>query len=156
MHASASTIISFLVLLLLLPFLSPLQLLSLCLCHFAPATLSCRLLRAQYDRHSVGPAPEKDVLVVGIKEGLSVSLLREAGSKCGAVLGVRVHRHPKTKAFLGAATITYARAGDGKKAVCVLDKSTVGGCCLEAELDDRGERFSFCVAVLVREWELRL
>lgn len=101
--------------------------------------LSCCLLHTQYDRHSVGPAPEKDVLVVGIKEGLSVSLLREAGSKCGAVLGVRVHRHPKTKAFLGAATITYARAGDGKKAVCVLDKSTVGGCCLEAELDDRGE-----------------
>ena len=87
------------------------------------------------------------MLVVGIKEGLSVSLLREAGSKCGVVLGVRVHRNPKTKAFLGAATITYAHAGDGKKAVHGLDKSVVGGCYLKAELDDRGGYFSLCVQV---------
>ena len=78
------------------------------------------------------------MLVIGIKEGLSVSLLREAASKCGTVLGVKVHRNPKTKAFLGAATISYACAGDGKKAAGVLDKSVVGGCYLKAELDDKG------------------
>ena len=100
--------------------------------------LSCFLACAQYDRHSVGPVPERDVFVVGIKEGLPVSLLREAGSKCGVVLGVRVHRNPKTKVFLGAATISYARAGDGRKAIDILDKSVIGGCLLKAELDDRG------------------
>ena len=51
---------------------------------------------------------------------------------------IKFHRHPKTKAFLGAVTICFCYCGSGKKAVETLDGVIIGGCYLRAELDDQG------------------
>ena len=51
---------------------------------------------------------------------------------------IKFHRHPKTKTFLGAATVSFMRTGEGRRAVGELDGKIVGGCYLRAELDDQG------------------
>lgn len=89
------------------------------------------------------------MLIIGISEGLPLSLLREEAAKHGVVQGVKMHKDPKTKGFLGAATITYTRAGDGKKAACALDQSIVRGCYLKADLDDKGMFSLLCTCTSV-------
>ena len=56
-----------------------------------------------------------------------------------AVHSIKFHRHPKTKTFLGAATVSFEQSGSGRKAVKELDGRIVGGCYLRAELDDSGK-----------------
>ena len=93
----------------------------------------------QYDRYWVGESPERDVFVIGLNENLKGALLRDICTNVAPVHSIRFHRHPKTKTFLGAATVSFAQAGQGRKAITELDGKIVAGCYLRAELDDKGE-----------------
>lgn len=93
---------------------------------------------AQYDKHWVGELPERDVFVIGLNESVKGSLLKEVCTEIAPVYAMKFHRHPKTKTFLGAATVSFVRAGNGRVAVGQLDGKIVGGCYLRAELDDNG------------------
>ena len=57
----------------------------------------------------------------------------------GSIHTIKFHRHPKTKTFLGAATVSFLHSGNGRKAVGELDGKVMGGCYLRAELDDNGK-----------------
>ena len=86
----------------------------------------------------MGDPPERDVFVIGLSEAMKGSLLRETCSQLAPVHSVRFHHHPKTRTFLGAATIAFTHTGHGKKAAGELDGRIVGGCYLRAEVDDKG------------------
>ena len=92
----------------------------------------------QYDKFWQGVAPERDVFIVGLTDPAQLDVLRETAAGVGPLHGIKLHRHPRTKAFLGAATIMYARAGCGKQAASELDGKIVAGCYLRADLDDKG------------------
>ena len=66
------------------------------------------------------------------------SLLKDTCSAIAPVHAVRLHRHPKTKTLLGAATVCFVHDGSGEKAIKELDGKIVAGCYLRAELDDQG------------------
>ena len=66
------------------------------------------------------------------------SLLKEVCTEIAPVHAIKIPRHPKTKTFLGAATVCFERPGSGRLAVSELDGKIVGGCYLRAELDDDG------------------
>ena len=91
----------------------------------------------QYDKFWIGPAPERDVFVIGLTDSAS-SALKEACDAIGHVNSIKLHRHFKTKAFLGAATVGFEERGAGRKAITDLDKKIVGGCYVRVELDDNG------------------
>ena len=91
----------------------------------------------QYDKFWIGPAPERDVFVIGLTDSAS-SALKEACDAVGHVNSIKLHRHFKTKAFLGAATVGFEERGAGRKAITDLDKKIVGGCYVRVELDDNG------------------
>lgn len=74
---------------------------------------------------------------MGLSEATKTTL-KETCGQLAPVHAVWFHHHPKTKTFLGAATVAYTHMGHGKKAVAELDGRIVGGCYLRAELDDRG------------------
>lgn len=93
---------------------------------------------AQFDKHWIGEPPERDVFVIGLNETVKSSLLRETCAQLAPVYAIKFHHHPKTKTFLGAATVAFTHASHGKKAVGELDGKIVGGCYLRAEVDDRG------------------
>ena len=78
------------------------------------------------------------MFVIGLNESVKGSLLRETCLQIAPVHSIKFHRHPKTKMFLGAATVAFTHTGHGKKAVRELDGKIVGGCYLRAELDDKG------------------
>lgn len=75
------------------------------------------------------------------------SLFKEACDKIGIVHSIKFHRHPKTKTFLGAATVSFLHSGFGHKAVDELDGKMMGGCYLRAELDDNCESIK-CLLIL--------
>ena len=77
--------------------------------------------------------------MIGLNESVRSSLFKEVCTGIGAVHVMKFHRHPKSKTFLGAATVSFVEAGVGKKAVKELDGKVIGGCYLRAELDDAGE-----------------
>lgn len=77
--------------------------------------------------------------MIGLNESVKSSLFKEVCTGIGALHAMKFHRHPKTKTFLGAATVSYVEAGVGSKAVKELDGKVIGGCYLRAELDDNGE-----------------
>ena len=77
--------------------------------------------------------------MIGLNESVRSSLFKEVCSGIGPVHSMKFHRHPKTKTFLGAATVSFVHAGVGKTAVTELDGKVIGGCYLRAELDDSGE-----------------
>lgn len=83
-------------------------------------------------------APERDVFIMGLTDPAQQEVLRLTAAEVGPLHGIKLHRHPRTKAFLGAATIMYSRAGCGKKAASELDGKIVAGCYLRADLDDKG------------------
>ena len=111
-------------------------------------------LPLQYDKHWVGQLPERDVFVIGLNESVKGTLLKEVCTEIAAVHSIKFHRHPKTKTFLGAATVSFVRSGSGRKAVRVLDGKIVGGCYLRAELDDNGEVVH--AAAKIGRWPLAL
>ena len=78
--------------------------------------------------------------MIGLNESLRSSLFKEVCAGIGAVHSMKFHRHPKSKTFLGAATVSFMECGVGAKAVAELDGTVIGGCYLRAELDDSGER----------------
>ena len=84
------------------------------------------------------PPPQRDVLVTGLPETFQGPVLREECEAIGSIHSIRFHKHPKSKAFIGAVTVSYVKAGMGVKAVEALDGSIVGGCQLKVVLDDRG------------------
>ena len=93
----------------------------------------------QYDRFWVGDAPQREVLVTGLPESLQHgSLLKESCETIGPVHTIRYHKHPKSRAFLGAASVLYCKAGDGLIAAEKLNESIVGGVILQVVLDDKG------------------
>lgn len=92
---------------------------------------------SQYDKDWVGDPPERDVFVIGLNEAMKSSL-RETCSQLYPIHAIKFHHHPKTRTFLGAATVAFTHTGHGKKAVGELDGKIVGGCYLRAELDDKG------------------
>ena len=92
----------------------------------------------QFDKFWEGNPPERDVFVIGLNESVKSSLLKEVCDEVASVHSIRFHRHPKSKTFLGAATVSFQDAGSGRKAVKELDGKIVGGCYLRAELDDSG------------------
>ena len=93
----------------------------------------------QYDRFWVGDAPQREILVTGLPESLQHgSLLRESCETIGPVHAIRYHKHPKSRAFLGAASVLYCKAGDGLIAAEKLNESIVGGVILQVVLDDKG------------------
>lgn len=73
-----------------------------------------------------------------MNESVRSSLFKEVCAGIGAIHAIKFHRHPKTKTFLGAATVSFVANGVGKKAVGELDGKVIGGCYLRAELDDAG------------------
>ena len=77
--------------------------------------------------------------MIGLNESVKSTLLKEVCDEIAPVHSIRFHRHPKTKTFLGAATVSFEQSGCGKKAVKELDGKIVGGCYLRAELDDSGK-----------------
>ncbi len=93
---------------------------------------------AQFDKHWIGESPDRDLFVIGLNEGVKGSLLKDACVEVAPVHSIKFHRHPKTKTFLGAATVSFVRAGSGRLAASELDGKIVGGCYLRAELDDSG------------------
>ncbi len=95
---------------------------------------------AQFDKHWVGEPPDRDVFIIGLNEGVKGTLLKEACTEVAPVHSVKFHRHPRSKTFLGAATVSFVRSGSGRLAVSELDGKIVGGCYLRAELDDSGKR----------------
>lgn len=92
----------------------------------------------QYDKFWNGEPPDRDVFVIGLNESVKGSLLKEVCTEIASVHSIKFHRHPKTKTFLGAATVSFMRSGEGRRAAGELDGRIVGGCYLRAELDDRG------------------
>ena len=83
--------------------------------------------------------------MIGLNESVKSSLLKEVCDEVGPVHSIRFHRHPKTKTFLGAATVSFQDCGGGRKAVKDLDGRIVGGCYLRAELDDSGKAILFTI-----------
>ena len=83
------------------------------------------------------------MFVIGLSEAVKGSVLREACAQLAPVHSIRFHHHPKTRTFLGAATISFTHTGHGRKAASKLDGTIVGGCYLRAEVDDKG----VCVCV---------
>lgn len=79
------------------------------------------------------------MFIIGLNEGAKGTLLKEACVEVAPVYAIKFHRHPKTKTFLGAATVSFVRSGAGRLAVSELDGKIVGGCYLRAELDDSGK-----------------
>ena len=75
---------------------------------------------------------------IGLNDSVRGAILREACEEVAPVHSIKFHRHPKTKTFLGAATVCFAGMGGGRKALSELDGKIVGGCYLRAELDDTG------------------
>ena len=94
---------------------------------------------SQYDKDWVGEPPERDVFVIGLSEAVKGAVLRETCSQLAPVHSIRFHHHPRTKTFLGAATVAFTYPGHGKKAAKELDGRIVGGCYLRAEVDDKGK-----------------
>ena len=78
------------------------------------------------------------MFVIGLNENVKGSLLKEVCTEMAPVHAIKIPRHPKTKTFLGAATVCFERPGSGRLAVSELDGKIVGGCYLRAELDDDG------------------
>ena len=76
--------------------------------------------------------------MIGLNESVKGALLREVCSQIAPVHSIKFHRHPKTKMFLGAASVAFTHGGHGRKAVGELDGKIVAGCYLRAELDDKG------------------
>lgn len=101
-------------------------------------SVSMKIPRFKFDKFWVGPAPERDVFVIGLIDS-ATSALKEACDAIGPVNNIKLHRHPKTKTFLGAATVCFEERGAGQKAIAELDKKIVGGCYVRVELDDSGE-----------------
>lgn len=97
----------------------------------------------QYDKFWEGKPPQRDVFVIGLNESVKSTLLKEVCDEIATVHNIKFHRHPKTKTFLGAATVSFQHSGTGLKAVKELDGKIVGGCYLRAELDDNGEVFLY-------------
>lgn len=87
----------------------------------------------------MGDPPERDVFVIGLSEAVKGSLLRETCSQLAPVHTIKFHHHPRTKTFLGAATVAFTHTGHGKKAAKELDGRIVGSCYLRAEVDDKGQ-----------------
>ena len=83
--------------------------------------------------------------MIGLNESVRSSLFKEVCSAIGPVHSMKFHRHPKTKTFLGAATVSFEQSGMGKAAVLELDGKVIGGCYLRAELDDSGEFRDTCL-----------
>ena len=77
--------------------------------------------------------------MIGLNESVKSTLLKEVCDEIATVHGIKFHRHPKTKTFLGAATVSFQHSGMGLKAMKELDGKIVGGCYLRAELDDNGK-----------------
>ena len=77
--------------------------------------------------------------MIGLNESVKSTLLKEVCDEIATVHGIKFHRHPKTKTFLGAATVSFQHSGMGLKAVKELDGKIVCGCYLRAELDDNGK-----------------
>ena len=96
------------------------------------------MLCIQYDKDWTGALPQRDVFVIGLSEAVKGSLLRETCAQLAPVHSIRFHHHPRTKTFLGAATVAFIHTGHGKKAAAELDGRIVGGCYLRVELDDKG------------------
>lgn len=94
---------------------------------------------AQFDQFWEGDPPERDVFVIGLNESVRGSLFKEVCTGFGSVFSMKFHRHPKSKTFLGAATVSFVHSGVGRKAMKELDGKVIGGCYLRAELDDNGE-----------------
>ena len=86
--------------------------------------------------------------MIGLNESVRSSLFKEVCAGIGAIFSIKFHRHPKSKTFLGAATVSFADSGTGHKAVGELDGKVIGGCYLRAELDDGGEYYHN------QQWEL--
>ena len=93
----------------------------------------------QFDKFWEGNPPERDVFVIGLNENVKSNLLKEVCDEIATVHSIKFHRHPKTKTFLGAATVSFEHSGSGKKAAKELDGRIVGGCYLRAEIDDNGK-----------------
>ncbi len=87
------------------------------------------------------------MFLIGLNEVAGGTALKEVCEEVGPLNCIKLHRHPKTKSFLGAATVCFEEIGDGRKAMARLDGKIVGGCYLGAELDDNG----LCVCMLDRE-----
>ena len=87
----------------------------------------------------MGDPPKRDVFVIGLNESVKSSLFKEVCEGIGSVHAIKFHRHPKTKTFLGAATVSFVHTDMGAKAMGELDGKVIGGCYLRAELDDNGE-----------------
>lgn len=77
--------------------------------------------------------------MIGLNESVRSSLFKEVCAGIGDIHGIKFHRHPKSKTFLGAATVSFVENGVGGKAVEELDGKVMGGCYLRAELDDGGK-----------------
>lgn len=77
--------------------------------------------------------------MIGLNESVRSSLFKEVCTGIGAVHSIKFHRHPKSKTFLGAATVSFIHQGIGRKAVRELDGKVMGGCYLRAEPDDSGK-----------------
>ena len=82
--------------------------------------------------------PERDVLVTGLDESQQI-ILKEACEDIGPVQSIKFHKNPKTRIFMGIVSLSYSKAGDGKKAVSNLNGKTIGGSPVIMVIDDKGE-----------------
>ncbi len=71
--------------------------------------------------------------MIGLNESVRGSLFKEVCAGIGAIHAIKFHKHPKSKTFLGAATVSFLESGGGSKAVKELDGKVMGGCYLRAE-----------------------
>ena len=90
--------------------------------------------------------PHSDVLVLGISETAQGDLLKNlVVNEVGLIYFIKYHRHPKTNAFLGAASVSFKKNGHGLLAEELLNGRMVCGRHIKVQLDDKGTRLDFCV-----------
>ena len=79
------------------------------------------------------------MLLLGISETAQGDLLKNLlVSEIGPTYFIKYHRHPKTNAFLGAASVSFKKNGHGQLAEELLDGRMLCGRHIKVQLDDKG------------------
>ena len=90
--------------------------------------------------------PHSDVLLLGISETAQGDLLKNLlVNEVGPTYFIKCHRHPKTNAFLGAASVSFKKNGHGLLAEELLNGRMLCGRHIKVQLDDKGTLLDSCV-----------
>ena len=94
------------------------------------------------------------MLLLGVSDTAQGDLLKNLlSSEVGPTYFIKYHRHPKTNAFLGAASVGFKKNGDGLLAEQLLDGRMLCGRHIKVQLDDKGTK---CYSVLQQQHALIL